>query len=207
MNHKILLETYFNTYNLIFTDIVKDNITFKFIKEYPQITTPEYKLLLYDYLKNLIIQNINNITIMQYNNIINLLEENDIIITDINNLVDIIKSDDFYYTDDVLNIIYPKKSALQLYMNNNGVSHQNINFVVDAYSDFKDYIITKQKTNNTNNNSIYTKFNVERSTDDISILYLKHIKFLYNIYEKNYWPLEKDSITDIFSFIKSFINI
>ena len=112
MNQKILLETYFNTYNLIFTDIINNNLTFKFIKEYPQITTPEYKLLLYDYLKNLIIQNINNITIMQYNNIINLLEENDIIITDINNLVDIIKSDDFYYTDDVLNIIYPKKDYI-----------------------------------------------------------------------------------------------
>ena len=38
MNQKILLETYFKTYNLIFTDIIKDNITFKFIKEYPQIT-------------------------------------------------------------------------------------------------------------------------------------------------------------------------
>ena len=42
----------------------------------------------------------------------NPIEENDIIINDLNNLLDIIKSDDFYYTDDVLNIIYPKKDYI-----------------------------------------------------------------------------------------------
>jgi len=46
--------------------IIKDNINFKFIKDYPQFSTPNSKTSLYTYLKQLIVLNLDNITQNQY---------------------------------------------------------------------------------------------------------------------------------------------
>ena len=70
------IDTYFNTYNLLYHNHNINN--FNLIKNYPQITTPDAKQSLYKYLKHLIIQNINNITQKQHNNIIEILKDNDL---------------------------------------------------------------------------------------------------------------------------------
>jgi len=92
--------------------IIKDNINFKFIKDYPQFTTSNSKTSLYTYLKQLIIQNLDNITQNQSDNIIHILQDNDYDMT--NNITNIIMSDDFYHIDDILDIIFPNKD----YINN-----------------------------------------------------------------------------------------
>lgn len=105
------------------------------------------------------------------------------------------------------NIIYPKQSALIEYYNNNGNNHKNINFVVDAFKDFKQYQDDLQKTNKTNNNSIFTKLNVRRSTESVPDLYLKELGRLYEIFTNTFLTdTVKKEIVDIFSFIKYFLK-
>jgi hypothetical protein len=108
LNLNTYVDTYFNTYNLLYNNSISNN--FKFIKDFPQITTLNSKISLYTYLKQLIINNLNNITQEQYNNIINILTDNDYDMT--NNITDIISSDDFYHIDDILDIIFPNKDYI-----------------------------------------------------------------------------------------------
>ena len=91
--------------------IIKDNLNFKFLKDFPQITIPNAKTLLYLYIKQLIIQNINNITQKQYDNIINILQENDY---NTNNIIDTINSNDFYESDTLLNIYFQIKNIIMI---------------------------------------------------------------------------------------------
>jgi hypothetical protein len=93
--------------------IVKDDINFKFIKEFPIITTlskSETKIVLYSYIKTLILQNIKNITKKQYDNILEVLNDNDYDITKIKNIseiLEIVKSENFVESDEVIKIIFP----------------------------------------------------------------------------------------------------
>jgi len=61
---------FFKTYNSI---IVKDEINFKFIKSFPQISTPNYKIELYQYLRDLVVKNLDKIN---KNQLMEILEEN-----------------------------------------------------------------------------------------------------------------------------------
>jgi len=58
-------------------------------------------------LKQLITQNLDNITQNQYDNIIDILQDNDYNMT--NNITNIIMSDDFYHIDDIFDTIFPNK--------------------------------------------------------------------------------------------------
>jgi hypothetical protein len=115
LNLNTYIDTYFNTYNLLYNNSISNNLLFT--KDFPQITTPNLKTSLYAYLKQLITNNLNNITTEQYNNIINILKDNDYDMT--NNITDIISSDDFYHIDDILYIIFPNKDYInyQKYIN------------------------------------------------------------------------------------------
>lgn len=105
------------------------------------------------------------------------------------------------------NIIYPKQTTLTEYYNNNGNSHTNINFVVDAFKDFKKYQDDLLKRNRVNNTSIFTKLNVERSTDSLPDLYLKELNRLYDIFTNTYLiESRRRQIVDVFTFMKQFIN-
>jgi hypothetical protein len=115
------LNTYFNTYNLLYHDHNIHN--FNLIQDYPQITTPDAKQSLYKYLKHLIIQNINNITQKQHNNIIKILKDNEY---DFTNIINTINFDNFYHIDDILDIIFPNKD----YINNQ--QYKNLKEISDA---------------------------------------------------------------------------
>ena len=104
-------------------------------------------------------------------------------------------------------IVYPKQSTLIEYYNNNGNSHTNINFVVDAFKHFKKYQDDLMKQNRTNNVSIFTKLNVEKSTESFPDLYLKELNRLYEIFTNTYMiESRRRSIVDVFTFMKEFIN-
>ena len=105
------IDTYFNTYNLLYHNHNINN--FNLIKNYPQITTPDAKQSLYKYLKHLIIQNINNITQKQHNNIIEILKDNEYEY-DFINIINTINSDNFYHIDDILDIIFPNKDYINI---------------------------------------------------------------------------------------------
>jgi len=117
------IDTYFNTYNLLYHNHNINN--FNLIKNYPQITTPDAKQSLYKYLKHLIIQNINNITQKQHNNIIEILKDNEYEY-DFINIINTINSDNFYHIDDILDIIFPNKD----YINNQ--QYKNLKEINDA---------------------------------------------------------------------------
>jgi hypothetical protein len=74
--------------------------------------------------KQIIINNLDNITQEQHNNIINILQNNDYDIT--NNINDIITSDDFYNIDDVLDVIFPDKDYI------NVQQYKNLKKISDA---------------------------------------------------------------------------
>lgn len=105
------------------------------------------------------------------------------------------------------NIIYPRQTTLVEYYNNSGNSHKNIDFVVDAYKDFKKYQEDLLRQNKINNVSIFTKLNVGRSTDSLPDLYLKDIGRLYDIFVNTFLnDQDKRQIVDIFSFMKYIIK-
>jgi hypothetical protein len=105
------LDIYFNTYNILYNNHNHNINNFNLFQNYPQITTPNSKTSLYKYLKQLIINNLDNITQKQNDNIIEILEKNDY---DFKNIFDTINSDNFYHIDDILDIIFPDKD----YINN-----------------------------------------------------------------------------------------
>ena len=96
---------FFKTYNLL---EIQDEINFKFIKSFPQISTPNYKIELYQYLRDLVVKNLDKIN---KNQLMEILEENQIY--KFENINEIIMSNDFYGIDDILDIIFPNKEYQQ----------------------------------------------------------------------------------------------
>ncbi len=87
-----------------------NEITFKYIKYFPQISTPNYKKYFYKYLKELII---NIITKSDLTLLTLILKDNDYEpdlfsgLFSCEKIIEIIGSDDFYELDSVLDLLYP----------------------------------------------------------------------------------------------------
>ena len=88
--------------------VTKDNVSINFVEELPKITTENYKLSLYEYIRHLIIDNLvsDNIDL-----ITNILLDNDYVpnnkIFTLNEIKDIVNKNDFYDLDDIIKIVYP----------------------------------------------------------------------------------------------------
>ena len=109
--------------------------------------------------------------------------------------------------DNNLNAIYPKQSALLEYSNNFKNAQKNINFVADAFADFKKYQQELSKKSNINNQTIFTKLNAEKTTESLPDLYLQYLKKTYQIFVDQYVTENiKKEILDVSSFINYFIK-
>lgn len=109
INH--FVTTFFQTYNSIYSNTNSDLIC---VKEFLKITTKNYKIALDNYVRELIMKNINTINSTQHNQITQNLIENELDPDNgdrfsLNKIKDIVNSDDFYGLYDILEVLFPNK--------------------------------------------------------------------------------------------------
>ncbi len=104
-------------------------------------------------------------------------------------------------------VIYPKISSLKTYTNNNGNTHKNLSFVVDAFNDLKNFQNTRSRKNDTLKFSLYTDLNVFDSTTDVHTEYHQHIIRMYDIFSQTYLTdIDKNNIKSLNDFVNYFIK-
>jgi hypothetical protein len=191
-----MIDIYFRTYDFI--KINYDEINFKFIKLLPKISTPNYKTELYNYLKNLIIKNLDKI---KESKLLQIFEENEIY--QFNSFEDVILSEDFYGTDDLLKIIYPNNEYF------NFPEYIKLKKFKDAKLDIKSIqtfenklFIHQQNSDNFDNYFFYFSFGTINNLEQINWknelkIYVDEIKNIFLLNEKNKIILAGHSIGSI----------
>lgn len=104
--------------------------------------------------------------------------------------------------------IYPKDESLKSYTTSNGIRHENINFVTDAFLDLKksmDSLYTKTVVSE--GASLYIKLNPINTYKNVTSMYSLYLNFLFDTFMNTYLTEEqKNNIIDINTFIPVFLE-
>ncbi len=185
------IDNYFSSYNIIISheDKLVTTCGLRYIKTFPQVKTPCYKTKLYDYLKSIIYKAIidMNESDKKLQEVKDIIDDYELTFIDTvnntnlknhnkHNLIEIINSKDFYGTDDLIEIIYPKKE----------------------YTNYPDYIEFKTKADAKipiNSVQYYDNLLFEQKLDSNKINYYFYFSFGTL---KNFEFIEWDNALDIY---------